>query len=117
MGEELPCTWVSAGRCFALVRDRTWQLHRDPVALHQGLLLIERKVLFGDSILKSGCIRFKLSQAGVKLESRAGPTQIIRTSRLSVISLNTWRPHKAGEKSAAGPTVESLERIIPLENP
>ena len=117
MGKELPCTWVSAGRCFALVRDRTWQLHGDPVALHQGFLLIERKVLFGDSILESGCIRFKLSQVGVMVESRAGPAQIIRTSRLSVISLNTWRPQKAGEKLAAGPTVENLERIIPLENP
>ena len=117
MGKELPSTWVSAGRCLALVRDRTWQLFWDPVALYWGFLLIKSKVLFGDSILESGCVRFKLSQAGVMLESRAGPAQIIRNSRLSGISLDTWRPQKAGEKSAAGPTAENLERIIPLEKP
>lgn len=51
--------------------------------LHQGFLLIEKKVLHGDSILVSRCIRSKPSQVGMMLESRAGPAPIRRTSGLT----------------------------------
>ena len=79
----LPSTWVLAGRCLTLVGDKTWQLHQDPVELHQEFLLIQKKVLHGDSILVSRCIRSKPSQVGMMLESRACPAPIRRTSGLT----------------------------------
>lgn len=67
----LSSTWVPAGRGLTSVRDRTWQMHQDPVELELRFLFIKKKVL-GDSILASRCVRSETSQIGGMLGPGAG---------------------------------------------
>lgn len=84
MRSALAPSWVPAGGRLTSVRDRTWQMHQDPVEPQLGFLFIKKKVL-GDSIPVSR--RSKTRQVGAVLGLGAGELSIgswnFRTQRSS----------------------------------